>query len=138
MRIKCLYWWGVPRGTALAGQSPRHLASIICYYARGLQIDLPFTPLGKALASGDAIRSWIRKNILTELQEYLKTGEVQAKKGIVHYFLDGMDASSVSQSEVEQQTMVTNPPPLSLRVPQSATSRRSGSSQHYVAVMSSI
>ena len=72
------------------------------------QIDLPFTPLGKALASGEAIRSWIRTNILADLQLYLETGEVKGKKGIVHYFLDGMDKASVSQSELEKQTVVSN------------------------------
>ncbi len=72
-----------------------------------MQVDLPLTPLGKALASGEAIRSWIRKNILKELQEYVQTGEVHSRKGTVHYWLDALDASQKSESDIEQKLVVS-------------------------------
>ena len=72
-----------------------------------MQIDLPFTPLGQAMASRDAIQSWIRKNVLVDLRHYMQTGEVRAKRGIVHYFMDAMDTEKIPQAEVEQQIVVS-------------------------------
>ena len=44
--------------------------------------------------------------MLEELQHYLKTHELQGRRGIVHYFLDGLDAKSMAASEAEQQIAV--------------------------------
>lgn len=69
-----------------------------------LQVDLPFTTFGKAMASRNAIQAWIRENILDEALEYIKTREIPsgARRGILHSFLDVQSSDSVDDPATAQ------------------------------------
>ena len=71
-----------------------------------LQIDLPFTTFGKALASGAAIQEWIRDNMLQELKLYEKTHQLQGRRGIIHHFLDCLDTKAMAESDVDERVVV--------------------------------
>ena len=71
-----------------------------------LQIDLPFTTFGKALASRTAIQKWIHDNMLEELKQYLETHRLQGRRGIIHHFLDCLDPKTMAESDVDQRIAV--------------------------------
>ncbi|KAK9838678.1 hypothetical protein WJX74_001136 [Apatococcus lobatus] len=54
-----------------------------------IPVDLPFTPLGKAMASRKSIQDWICRHVLLDYLDYVKTGKIVGRRGIIHSFLDG-------------------------------------------------
>ncbi|KAK9866586.1 hypothetical protein WJX84_001083 [Apatococcus fuscideae] len=70
-----------------------------------IPVDLPFTPFGKAMASRNAIQTWIRDEFLDEAQQYMVTKQIQGRRGIIHSFLDAREPQNAKDALLAQQIM---------------------------------
>ena len=70
------------------------------------QVELPFTPFGKAMASRRAIQEWIHREVLESYLDYIKTGQIAGRRGIIHSFLDGANPRDAQSPAFAQKIAV--------------------------------